>query len=155
MGAPIGIVAKYSTDPAEAASHLAYCQKEARKLLKDQMKTHHVAQDMMYVLARANYHARKSKTEKGKAKVERLTQEMKNLGNQQAQQMFSGKSLPVAQVKQNQETFKLIASEVTNLFLVDLGKNPRTQELLPMATVMAPSNTNYAKLRMWIDGFSI
>lgn len=155
MGAPIGVVAKCSVDPAEAANHLEYCKKTARKLLKTQMETHHVAQDMMYVLALANYHARKNKTEKEKAKVERLTKEFQSLGNQQAKQMFSGKSLPVAQVEQNQQTFRVIAQEVYNLFLADLDKNAETKKFLPVATTVALCNKNYADLRKWIDGFQV
>ncbi len=158
MGAPIGrIVPKYSTDPAEAASHLAYCQKEARKQLKEQMKIHNVARDTMYIAALANHHHTRTKNTE---KVEKLKEEMKNFLQQKVKQMNPNplqvepaKLVSPEQAEQEEENFKTISAKVMNDFCVNLSKNPKTNPR-PEIMFQVFAVKDYGDLRKFIDGFS-
>lgn len=157
MSAPIGrIIPAYSTDPAKAANHLTYCQKEARKQLKEQMKIHNVARDTLYIAALAHHNIRKKKLEK----VEKLKQEISDLAQQKSKQMFPdplqvvpAKLVSPEQAAKDKEIFSKISAKVMNDFCVNLSKNPKTNPP-PEILYQVLTVKDYGDLRRFIDGFS-
>lgn len=158
MSAPLGrIEPKYSTDPAEANNHLVYCQKQARKQIKELMKVHGISQNIALIATRANYHQRM----KNMPKVEKLKKEMDELVQKQ-QQMSVGESPFIIQTpdtkkdQKTEETIKKICAKVMNDFGTDLYKNPKfvteANHLFLLGSAFATKDLT--SLRKWIDDFS-